>query len=204
MKLPFELRVKGDNRNLFLIFIVVLILPLLTIHVLRVKPRFRQDISIFKPSNMASLSSYEAKMRRKLGWRTLDYYEFIKKNTPDDAKILIPPPATFPWPVTGNAAYSRYFLYPRHLINGKEKEPGVNLKKENIGYVFLAWGESEDLTLGYSHGWPKFSLPAKKIIYRKTTEEVYNYDKIISEKDFDPTEKQTHVWGLIEVDLERL
>lgn len=193
----------GDRRKLYAFLSFFLVLFLLYNQLLRIKPRIKKGLDIFKLNSMIIFSPYELKMRHKLGWKIIDYYEFIKRNTPENAKILIPPQG-FPWPMSGNAAYSRYFLYPRHLISGKEKEPGTDLKKENIKYVLIIWGESGELQYDFTHAWPKFSLPAKRIIYKKPTSEVFNYDKVVFERDFGPAEIQEEWWGLIEVDLERL
>ena len=133
-----------------------------------------------------------------------DYYDFIKENTSENARLLIPPRG-YPWPMTGNAFYLRYFLYPRYLYEGKEREPGINLKEKNIDFILLAWGESATTEKGYTHGFPKFKVPAKRIIYKKDLVHVANLEKAEVKKDFDPADPQNFgKWGLIEVDQERL
>jgi len=192
------------KRKTFFAFVSFAMIFLLAFSNLRkIKPRLKQGLKIFNYKNMIIFSPYNLKMRHKLGAYVVDYYEFVERNTPKDAKILIPPQG-FPWPMTGNAAYSRYFLYPRHLISGKEREMGVDLKKENIKYVLVIWGESGELQYDFTHGWPKFSVPAKRIIYKKPTDEIFNFEKIILEKDFDPKDIKKDLWGLIEVDLDRI
>lgn len=162
------------------------------------------ELRVFSPKNFVLFKSDDLKLRTKLDRKVLDYYEFIKRNTPENAKILIPPQA-HPWPMTGNAAYSRYFLYPRHLVSGDEKTPGLNLKKEGIQYILINWGETGALQRNFTHGWPKFSVPAKKIIYKKPTDKIFNYDKItIENQDFDPKLIKPELWGIVEVDLNRL
>lgn len=203
MKLSLIGDLQGDRRKLYVILSFFLVLFLLFSQLTRIKSRIVKGFDIFNKNDMNIFSTYELKMRHKLGWEIIDYYEFVKRNTPENSKILIPPQG-FPWPMSGNAAYSRYFLYPRHLISGKEKEPGVDLKKENIKYVLIIWGESKQLQYDFTHGWPKFSLPAKRIIYKKPTNQILNYDKVVLEKDFKQADIQKEWWGLIEVDLDRL
>lgn len=192
-----------NRQKLWSVIPVCFILFLVLLNFKRITPRMIKELKIFLPPQKIVFSSDQLKLRHKIAPEVLDYYEFIKGNTPEDAKILIPPQG-FPWPMTGNAAYSRYFLYPRHLINGKEKEAGLDLKKENIQYVLVIWGESEGLEYDFTHGWPKFSVPAQKIIYKKPTDLVFNYEKVITQKDFDPKEAQKEWWGIIEVDRGRL
>lgn len=139
-------------------------------------------------------ASYDEKMRKQTGTPFYDYTLFIKENTPSDATILIPPQG-YPWPQTGNMAYLRYFLYPRYLVNGREKEAGVDLKKEKIEFVLLAWGESSELQYGFTNGWPKFDLKAKQIIYMIDEQ---NKKIVPGDSRYDPEQK--NLWGLIELD----
>ncbi len=195
--------IKANKRRFYAFSSLAMTILLLLFNLRAIKPRVFKALKIFDYKNIIIFSPYELKIRHKLGPKVVDYYEFVKRKTPEKAKILIPPQG-FPWPMTGNAAYSRYFLYPRHLISGKEKEPGIDLKKEKIEYVLIIWGESGELQYDFTHGWPKFSVPAKRIIYKKPTTEIFNYEEIVLEKDFDPADIQEEWWGLIEVDLERL
>ena len=141
------------------------------------------------------LDSYETKMRERVGPIFYDYVQFIKSNTPENSALLIPPyPGAWPWPQTGNDAYMRYFLYPRTLINGKQFESGLDYKEEGIDYVLIAWGEGSIESNGFTHGWPKFDVPAKRILYlkgepAKSRDDYYLYKDHVS----------TGSWGLIEV-----
>jgi len=139
-------------------------------------------------------ASYDDKMRVSAGELFYNYILFIKENTSENSKILIPPQG-YPWPQTGNKAYLQYFLYPRHLLNGQEKEAGVDLKKEKIDYVLLAWGESTQLQYGFTNGWPKFNLEAQRIIYK-----LDGLDKKITQSDYRYDPEQKNLWGLIELD----
>lgn len=110
-------------------------------------------------------ASYDKKMEEKVGKQFYNYVRFIKNNTPDDAKILIPPFPAYPWPQTGNIPYMTYFLYPRVLLNGEEKSPNFYLKSGIVDYVLIAWGETEATSGGFTHGWPKFDIAAQEIVY---------------------------------------
>ena len=139
------------------------------------------------------LASYDDKMKVSTGELFYNYVLFIKGNTLESSKILIPPQG-YPWPQTGNKAYLQYFLYPRHLLNGQEKEAGVDLKKEKIDYVLLAWGESSELQYGFTNGWPKFDVKAKQIIYM-----IDEQNKKIVPGDYHYDPEQKNLWGLIEL-----
>jgi len=139
-------------------------------------------------------ASYDDKMRQAIGQQFYDFTLFIKQNTPEDARILIPPQG-FPWPQTGNGGYLSYFIYPRDVINGKEYGAGIDLQAE-IDYVLLAWGESSSTQYGFTHGWPKFDVLAKRTIYKKD-----GFEKEIVFGDYnyqDPRNKG--VWGIIEIE----
>lgn len=138
------------------------------------------------------LASYDKKMKEKLGKLFYDYVGFIKENTPENAKILIPPFPAYPWPQTGNGIYMRYFLYPRLLISGGEYESLQNLS--NFDYVLIAWGETPTTSESFTHGWPKFDVPSEKIIYfsgepAKRDSNFYRYYQ----------HKNLESWGLIKV-----
>jgi len=138
-------------------------------------------------------ADYGDKMSQRIGKQFYDYTLFINKNTPENSRLLIPPQG-FPWPQSGNAAYLRYFVYPRDVSNGDEyKAP--DFKKAGIDYVLLDWGEADKTEYGYTHGWPKFDVPAEEIILIgaggkiEVTKGNYVYEKY----------KDKNVWGLIKV-----
>lgn len=137
--------------------------------------------------------SYDDKLKVSVGNLFYTYVLFIKENTPPDSKILIPPQG-YPWPQTGNKGYLQYFLYPRYLFNGEEKRPGIDLVKEDIDYVLLTWGESNESEYGFTNGWPKFDVKAKKIIYLSNDNQnsVFN-----GNYRYDPEIKDQ--WGIIKI-----
>lgn len=139
-------------------------------------------------------AQHDEKMIKKLGDNFYKFTNFIIDNTPAESTILIPPQG-FPWPRTGNLAYFRYFLYPRTLINGKEYESGVNIYKENVDYVLLAWGETTATEYGFTHGWPKFDVDSEEILVFKKNEEVEVIEEKYKYEDF----SNLPVWGLIKV-----
>lgn len=141
------------------------------------------------------MATYEDKMKRAVGSTFYDFTQFINAYTPDNSLILLPPQA-FPWPQSGNGAYMRYFVYPRGIGNGDEYLPGKGNNLNNYDYVLLAWGETSTTQGVYTHGWPKFDVPAEKIIfmnkdgfYGGEIKGDYHY------KDYNGKE----VWGVIKI-----
>lgn len=140
-------------------------------------------------------ASYDQKMEEKLGKQFYNYALFVKENTPEDSKILLPPFPANPWPQTGNIPYMTYFLYPRTLLNGEEYSSKHDLKKEGIDYVLVTWGEMQPTSGSHTNGWPKFDVKADKIIYmineKENREEKgdYVYKKV----------ENKEVWGIIKV-----
>jgi len=137
---------------------------------------------------------YDKKMEILIEKLPYDYIMFIKANTPEKSSILLPP-QSFPWEKTSNIAYLRYFLFPRMLINGNEKDPKIEL--ENVDFVLIDYGETYESQYGHTNGWPKFDIESEYIIYwdPKTNETwqdktgIYKYDpNVITEK-----------WGLIKI-----
>lgn len=134
-------------------------------------------------------ASYSEKMEFAWGSNIYKYVEFIKKNTPEDSTILIPP-RDDPWGVEGNDQLMRGFLYPRKVISYNKKQ---GFPKEKVDYILLSWGfwrGSIDETKAYE--FPNFDLKAKQIFIfdlkdPKVYQGEYNYK--------DPKYKKT--FGLI-------
>lgn len=141
------------------------------------------------------LASYDDKMRRAVGPVFYNYTKFIVAHTPENASLLMPPQA-FPWPQTGNGAFLRYFVYPRPLGNGKEFETPEEAGAITYDYVLLAWGETETTEGRYTHGWPKFDIPAEKIIFMN---EDGSYSGEVKGSYRYEDYKDKKVWGLIKV-----
>lgn len=139
-------------------------------------------------------ASYDRKMEEKVGKQFYNYVMFVKNNTPENSTILLPPFPTWPWAQTGNVPYMTYFLYPRKLLNGKEFFSSYDLKKDNIDYVLIVWGELPPPPGSYG-GWPKFDVNAEKIVYMISPTEK-------KEEKGDYVYKQsskTDAWGIIKV-----
>lgn len=186
------------------ILIILALFGLLIFNFSTIKEPLTRGLEVLNPTAPLLFLPYEQKLRFKTWPLVVDYYDFIKANTPDNARILIPP-LGHPWPMTGNAFYLRYFVYPRLLYTGEEKTPGINLKEKNIQFILLVWGESWVREKDYTHGFPKFKVPAKRIIYKTDLTHVGNLEKMEVRKDFDPQDPENFgKWGLIEVDQERL
>jgi hypothetical protein len=133
-------------------------------------------------------------MREAIGEDFYNFTQFINKNTPESATVLIPPRG-FPWPQTGNVGYIRYFIYPREIAKGKEYEPAHDYESKRIDYVLIAWGETPTTSHGFTHGWPKFDVEAEYILYLNKDGGVtkkpgnYVYDE----------HKNNKYWGLIKI-----
>lgn len=187
---------KRKKYNIFLAFIPYLIFFFFLSQVSYIvlnssKLIFQKTYILFKCIKCDS----DRRKREAFGGLLYDYILFLGKNTPEESKILIPPQG-FPWPQTGNVGYLRYFLYPRVLINGKEREPGLDLRE--IDYVLIDYGESNISEYGYTNVWPKFDVNSQYIIY-------WDPDTGEVQKDF--SEKYIYKnnpdkgksWGLIKV-----
>lgn len=184
--------IKSFSRLKYLV--MAILLWILTQNIYRLSLDSARDLAFMIKNPNAS---YDQKMEEKLGKLFYNYALFIKANTPENAKILLPPFPAYPWPQTGNYAYIRYFLYPRTVLNGNEYNAGHDLVGEGIDYVLIAWGETESTSGGYSHGWPKFNVKAEKITYM-----VNDGDKRRIEKSGDyiyDNVKNTELWGVIKV-----
>ncbi len=137
--------------------------------------------------------SYDQKMEEKVGKGFYNYARFIKKNTPSDAVILIPP-QSYPWQQSGNIAYLRYFLYPRKLFNGSESK---DLEKKELTHVLLASGENVAPDELPRTTWPNFKVPAKRILL-EVSPGAENLNVRIVPGDYLP-EKFKSEWGIIEL-----
>lgn len=140
-------------------------------------------------------ATYSQKMGEKIGSTFYNFTQFINKYTPQTASLLMPPQA-FPWPQSGNGAFLRYFVYPRNLGNGQEYKAGETTDLKNIDYVLLTWGETETTEPPYTHGWPKFDVPAEKVILMNL-DGSFNSEIVGNYKYSDYKDKK--VWGLIKV-----
>lgn len=135
--------------------------------------------------------SYDDKMRKTLGFY-YDFMRFVDDYTEEGAVIVLPPNKS-PWLSEGNPNLSRYFLYPKYVLNGEES----SLPGEDFDYVVVAKGSWD--REGKSKGWPRFFVEAKRVFfYSGTTKEV----KVVN-GDFYPELMDLYGgWGLIEVKKE--
>jgi hypothetical protein len=136
--------------------------------------------------------SYADKMSASWGIY-YDYTQFIKANTPEGSSILVPPQG-YPWFLTGNIGVDRYFLYPRKLVNGDERQPGTNLN--NVDYILIDYGETNISQHGFTNIWPKFDVDGEYLIYWNpldgSTERVDNGKYIYKAENKEQ-------WGIIRV-----
>jgi len=189
---------KKRFKNVFfsLFHLELLIIPLavvvLTNNIIGIIPIVKNDLMFLIQHPNAT---YTQKMEHELGKTFYDYVLFIKANTPENSKILIPPWPAYPWPQSGNGIYMRYFLYPRILVSGNEYESNHDLTKEKFDYVLIAWGETPTTSGSYTHGWPKFDVKAKEVILWNNTSKLsieygsYIYSKV----------QWKDLWGLIKL-----
>jgi hypothetical protein len=109
-------------------------------------------------------SSYDDKMFYQWG----DFYRFmtfVKKNTPSDATIVIPPEQD-PWLIgSGNNDFVRAFIYPRKIVQETLIIPDLKVFGPNT-YILITWGKEACKPDPGCHGWPRQDLKAKKIIYK--------------------------------------
>lgn len=125
------------------------------------------------------------------GW-IYTYAQFIKKHTPEDAIIFIPPQRES-WKQEGNAGYLRWFVFPRKLVQRNQLESEI---PQEATHVLIAHGNW--IWFADEYTWPRITIPASQIssislIDRKTLEEetftTTTYTPFYSEE----------VWGIIEL-----
>lgn len=81
--------------------------------------------------------SYDLRERLKMGSPFYEYIQFIKKEIPEDATIILPPQNSG-WGMYGNFFYMQHYLYPRTLIGGYG---GVG-DLDSADYALLVEGDS--------------------------------------------------------------
>ena len=139
-------------------------------------------------------SSYDEKMYYQWG----DFYRymvFIKNNTPENAKIVIPPEQE-PWVArTGDMQLVRAFLFPRELIQyNKITIPDLQSLEPGT-YIMVSWGD-RSCSVQDCHGWPKQTIIAKKIFYKdpNSSDVIETKENFVYEKD-----DYKYVYGLIKL-----
>ncbi len=139
-------------------------------------------------------ANYNEKMEVLVEKIPYDFAMFIKNNTPENSTILIPP-QSYPWDKTSNVGYLRYFLYPRNLINGGEKNSAVDLS--TIDFVLIDYGETNISENGFTNVWPKFDVKGNSILYwnPETGETIEDKTGIYKYNENDRSEK----WGIIRI-----
>ncbi len=173
------------SRSLFLVSLFLLVVYFFNNLSKSLSLSFKNTLYIFTHLD----ATYDDKMRKVWGFY-YDYMKFVKENTPENATIVIPPQQA-PWLSEGNVALSRYFLYPRKLLNGYYD----SLPKEHFDYVLLAYGtwranKDED------YGWPKVELEASEIIYLDPkNNEVGKIKDVVYRPNFN----DKVLWGVIKV-----
>ncbi len=72
--------------------------------------------------------SQEEKMRIKVGGWVIDFTTFVKNHSPENSVIMIPP-STDPWSITGHREMMSYYLYPRRVVNGPTDHSGAGIRE---------------------------------------------------------------------------
>lgn len=185
-------RIRSGAVKLFRIetLIIPLVIFVFINNVVGITNKMKDDI-FYMSTNV--FGTVKEKYEFKLGSKFYNFTEFVKNNTDNNSKILIPPFPAYPWPQSGNSVYMRYFLYPRVLVSGEEYSPGIDTNQ--FDYVLIAWGETTSTSGNYTHGWPKFDVPTEYIMLLSedgTTSKLFvNYDNIkFMDKEY---------WGLIKI-----
>lgn len=188
-------KVSRINFGKFFNVQIVLVLFTFSIIIFNFYRIYKMEKSTFRFIITNPFASYDGKMRQAVGTVFYNYMQFINKYSPENAGLLIPPQA-FPWPQSGNGAYLRYFIYPRSVGNGNEYFPGEGVSLSDYDYVLLAWGETPTTEGTYTHGWPKFDVPAEKIIFMNKDG---SFGGEVKGDYHDKDYKDKEVWGLIKV-----
>lgn len=139
-------------------------------------------------------SSYNQKMTFQWG-SFYNLISFVKANTPENAKIVIPP-ETEPWlGKTGDIKLMRGFLYPRTIIQYVSREIPNADDFEAGTYILISWGDRDCLPED-CHGWPNQKIVTRKVLYKDP-----DSDKVIETKNNFVYEKDNYkfVYGLIEI-----
>lgn len=152
--------------------------------------KYNRPFFILKNINL----SYDKKMEMAVGKIPYDFALFIKNNTSPDSTILIPPQG-YPWDKTSNVAYFRYFLYPRTLINGNEKDSNTDIK--SVDYVLIDYGETDILQYGFTNVWPKFNVNGEYIIYWNPLDGTVR--KVDNGKYIYNPDNKIEEWGIINI-----
>src|SRR3972149_785328 len=130
--------VKKVNANPFMKILYILLIFVFISNLFKITMTYVREVKFMIKNPIVS---YDEKMKFKVGEFFVNYINFIKAHTEENSKIMIPPASSFPWPQTGNSQYIYFFLYPRTVFSGKEKEPTAKLIPGTVDYVLIAWGE---------------------------------------------------------------
>lgn len=189
--LPLKRKIPSLNNHKLIVSAVAILLVVFFVHVeLAFSTAYRDTTQVLLNVN----TPFEERFTYRLGGA--DYYgwvwpytQFIIRHTPEDATILIPTQSNV-WKMEGNAAYIRWFLYPRKTthINTDGSLP------QNVEYVLIALGECNEGDCG----WPKISIPKDNIefialIDRKTLNET-----VLTNTDYS-LDTSLYTWGIIKL-----
>jgi len=188
LKIFSKRKSKNAKEKLFLVVFFFLLLFYFVSSFTKVSSRIFNDFTFISTHLNYS---YDDKMRKVWSFY-YDYMKFVKKNTPENATILIPPQSHH-WLSTGNGWLNRYFLYPRKQIHGEIS----SIPSDGYDYILIAKGLWYNNNIDW--GWPKIYVNADKIWYiDPETLQVSEFDK-----DFDPEDLfNMQAWGLIKVKKE--
>ncbi len=192
LKLYHNFENNNNKKRFILNFGVIFILVLYFINnmTLAINDAISSNIYIFTHLN----DSYADKMR--VQWKSYSDFMLFVDNYTEGSSTIVVPPTERPWLTVGNSSLSRYFTYPKKVIEGSYSE----LPEEMFDYVTIAVG-SWNVAEEERYNWPKVQVPAEKIWYIDLN--TLSIEESFS--DFDPAdERNKGAWGLIKVDKSRL
>lgn len=185
-----NIKIRINLANFLFLFSATLIIFYIIVNLSAViNSSLTDDVYILTHLNL----TYDQKMEYSWG----DYYDymlFVRNNTPEDARIIIPPDMN-PWTArTADTYLDRAFLYPRTLI----QYHGLTIPEEKNSadeYIMISWG-LRDCNTAECHGWPKQRIYAKKIFYKdpKSPNVIETKQSLYYTKD-----DYKYVYGLIEL-----
>lgn len=122
------------------------------------------------------------------GW-IWPYSQFIKRITPENAVIVLPPQSD-DWKMEGNVEYLRWYLYPRRLVHMMAD----NQIPPNAEYILIAKGEC----INVECGWPKITIPARQVEFLSFIDRDSQAETLIRNEGYDPIKYQDF-WGILKL-----
>ena len=178
-------RVKLEYAWLFYLLLIYLVFQQLIFVFSTISKRV---ISVFGTLDTPYEQRWEATMggRYSFGWMWT-YMEFINNHTAENTIILIPDQAA-PWEMEGNPFYTRWFIYPRRMVQLDENRE-IPTEADIALITYGIFGHNKEV-------FPTITIPeeniAEIVLIDRSTLEVTT----IMDAGFDPEDYQDD-WGFI-------